>query len=60
MSPVAEGAIIASELILTLVQAYMLAQKVAGKSDEEAIAEFPFLYAKFMAESEKPVDPVKE
>lgn len=60
MSPVAEGAIIASELILTLVQAYMLAQKVAGKSDEEAIAEFPILYAKFMAESAKPVDPVKE
>lgn len=60
MSPVGEGVALASELVLTLVQAYMLAQKVAGRSDEEAIAEFPYVYAKFIAESEKPIDPVKK
>ena len=59
MAPAA-GITIASELILTIMQAYLLAQRIEGKSDEEAIAEFPLIYAKFMAESAKPVDPVKE
>ena len=59
MSPVGETVAIASELVMTIMQAYILAQKQAGMSEEQAIAEFPLLYAKFKAESSKPVDPVK-
>ena len=50
---------IASELILTLVQAYLLAAKQAGLSEEEAKAEFLTLYDRFMIESAEPVDEVK-
>jgi len=58
--PVSEGVAVASELVMTIVQAYILARRQEGISDEQAKEEFPVLYDKFMAESATPVEPVKE
>lgn len=50
----------ASELVMTIVQAYILARRQEGISDQQAMDEFPLLYEQFMAESKNPVDPVKK
>lgn len=58
--PVSEGVAVASELVMTIVQAYILARRQEGVSDEQAKQEFPALCEKFLAESSGPVDPVNE
>lgn len=49
-----------SEIALALIQAYILAAKQAGLSEEQAKLEFDSVFTKFMVESAVPVDPVKE
>lgn len=52
-------AAIISEIALALIQAYMLAARQAGLTEEQAKIQFAATFSKFMAESENPVDEVK-
>lgn len=56
------AAVLISDTILTLMQAYVLAQKEAGKTEVEAKAELAtnITSSAVMSEFLKPVDPVKE
>ena len=49
-----------SEIAIAAAQIYFTAKREEGKTADEAKADFLLLYDKFMAESEKPVDPVRE
>ena len=51
---------IASELLLTFIQAWMLYQKKQGLSDAEINDAFTTTFSKFMVASANPVDPVKK
>ena len=51
-------AAVVTELMITLIQAYMLAAKQAGLSEEQAKDEFTKNYLQFMTDSAKPVDEV--
>ncbi len=49
-----------SELALTLLQAYMLAAKAAGLTEEEAKETFNKTVTGFMVVSSTPIDEVKD
>lgn len=51
---------IASELLITFIQAWMLYQKQQGRSEEEISDAFVKTFGKFMVASAVPVDPVKK
>jgi len=48
-----------SEIALLLLQAYILAAKQAGLTEEQAKTEFAMTFIRFMSESEEPVGEVK-
>lgn len=50
---------VGGELLISLFQAYMLAAKQQGLTAEEAKMRFLSNFDSFMAETEKPIDPVK-
>lgn len=50
----------ASELVILLIQAYVIAAKQAHMTEQEAVDLFVKNYSKFMADSAQPVDPVWE
>lgn len=50
---------VGGDILLTLIQAYMLAAKQQGLTAEEAKARFAAGYEAFIAESEAPVEEVK-
>lgn len=52
--------IYASELLVTLIQAYMLAAKQQGLTVEQAKETFISVHPIFMEKSKEPVPPVKE
>lgn len=49
-----------SELLITIIQAYMLAAKQQGLTAAQAKANFEKNFDAFMAESAEPVEAVKE
>ena len=49
-----------TEIAIASDKIYFTAKREAGKTAEDAKADFLLLYDKFMAESENPVEPVKE
>jgi hypothetical protein len=49
-----------SEIALLLLQAYLMAAKQAGLTEEQAKTEFALTFIKFMSESEGPIDEVRE
>lgn len=51
---------VGGDLLLSIVQAYMLAAHQQGLSAEEARARFEANYAAFMDETAAPVEKVKE
>jgi len=51
---------IASELLMTFIQAWMLYQKKQGLSDAEISEAFVTTFSKFMVASSNPVEPVKK
>jgi hypothetical protein len=51
---------VGGELLITIFQAYMLASKQQGLTADQAKERFLSNFDKFMAATEKPIDPVKE
>ena len=51
---------VASELLMTFIQAWMLYQKKQGLSDAEISEAFTTTFGKFMVASSNPVEPVKK
>jgi len=51
---------VASELLMTFIQAWMLYQKKQGLSDAEIDEAFKTTFSKFIVTSANPVDPVKK
>ena len=51
---------IASELLMTFIQAWMLYQKKQGLNDAEISEAFKTTFGRFMVASANPVDPVKK
>ena len=53
------GLIVASELLMTFIQAWVLFQKKQGLTDKQISEAFATTFSKFTLESSVPVDPVK-
>ena len=51
---------IASELLITFIQAWMLVQKKKGLTDQQINEAFSSTFGKFMVVSSVSVDPVKK
>jgi len=51
---------IASELLITFIQAWMLVQKKKGLTDAQISEAFASTFGKFMVISSVPIDPVKK
>jgi hypothetical protein len=56
----ASPAMVASELLLAFIQAWLLYQKQQGLTDREIDAAFALSFGKFMVISAAPLTPVKE